>query len=161
MRGKDKQPRRRRTRAEMTEFMPSRGVSANRMNLPTYPIGEEPETPEPQTLKMFARSILDDEVYRASLKARAQNGKLTPAEARLLVALGTEAAEVKRMPLSEVEMRAMIACMSPQEIRICADAAMIQIRAKARAKGYQLPGDPARKVERMNLAGQLIAEWQQ
>jgi hypothetical protein len=81
MRGADKQPRKRRTRAEIEaeEFMPGRVARAL--------IGNEEPEPEPeiQELKVFARNIFDDPEYRQNVQDRARTGRLLPLEMKMLV----------------------------------------------------------------------------
>jgi hypothetical protein len=105
-----------------------------------------------QTLQAFAASILGDATYRDSLKKRATAGKLTPAEARLLVELGTrEAGITKSAPKEGLELWLTFA--STTEKRMIA-------RVAARALGRPYPEDPVRRSVFVNPAGVEIVSWQ-
>lgn len=97
----------------------------------------EPE-PEPQTLAAFASSVLSDEKYRESLRIRAQSGRLTASESKLLIQLGlTEAAK----PKPKTGLDRWLACATSAEIQTLA-------RVIVRSLGRPYSDDPVKAFVR-------------
>ncbi len=106
MRGPDRAPRRRRTKAEIEAAQRDERVDKLLMVKPTTDGEFMPdaasmttgaiEEPDEQTVEQFAASVLNSEEYRASLRARAISGRLLPVEARMLADMAKTEPEQKR-----------------------------------------------------------------
>lgn len=116
--------------------------SKNKPKTPPTQPATEPATDNPeqkQTLRDFAQSILNTEEYRESVRKRAKEGKLTPAESKWLIEAGQAPQEKK------VEgWRAMFSVATEQELVLLAD---LMRRAQAAGLILKTP-DQARKARK-------------